>query len=174
MTQRIERLERENRRGKMVMGVVLAGAAALVMGGIDRPAILEAQEFGRQDEPRQVAEARAEAQVKLALKALKSINQRLSSGAGIMNRDYLVALWSRRLLIAQLEATGEPAHCAAFFEAHQTRMKDLEERGIVSYRDHRISDLEQMETEYHRRRAEAWSARVKAGRTPWRFFLVLH
>jgi hypothetical protein len=163
LTRRIDRLERESRRWRGATGVILAGVAALAIGGGHRPATIRAQPLDTNDRSRPCSAAKVE----LALRALRSINRRINTGAGVMNRDELIILWSRRLLVARLEAGDGSGSRLAPLEAHLTRMKELEAGAIHQYRERRISDLERMEMEFHRLEAESWSARAKAGGPPW-------
>ena len=50
MSQRIDRMERDNRRWKRLHALLLVGTAVLLIGGIDRPTALEAQQVDREDE----------------------------------------------------------------------------------------------------------------------------
>jgi hypothetical protein len=170
---RVDRLERARRRWALINAALLVGTAVLGAGGVHRTPALEAQQVERRDGTRTDTEPQAEARVKVALKALESIRQRVNAGVGVMYRDHIVAQWSRRLLHAQLDAAAGATPPAALFEAHRARMREVEARADCQYRERRISDLERMELEYFTLEAELWSARVKAGRPPglvWRWY----
>jgi hypothetical protein len=167
LTRRVECLERANRRWALSHAVLLAAMVVLGIGGVHRMTTIGAQEVERKERTGCVAEPQAEAQVKLAQKALRSIDQRINSGVGVLGRDHMTALWSRRLLYSQLQLADDPAAWGPLFEAHRTRMIDVEARASRQYRERRISDLEQMELEYFGIESVVWLERVKAGRAPW-------
>jgi hypothetical protein len=173
LTRRVDHLERANRRWKRCNALVLIGALLLLSGGVECPGTIEAEPVSPQGENATACTLLAEARIRLAFKALNSIKQRISSGKGCPNRDALVCGWSRRLLFAQIELSRGHVDRVASLEAHLVRMRDLEGRANAHYGERRISDLELMEAEYHRRVAESWLAREKSwlkqkrGQEPW-------
>jgi hypothetical protein len=166
MMRQIACLERTDRRGKRVHAVLLVGTAVLLLGGINRPVALEAQQVDRREEALNAIEPLAEARIKLALKALRSINQRINAGVGFQNRDYATYLWSRRLVFAQLDRNDKKISLVDIFAEHLARMRELEDRGKTNYRNRKISDVEQMETEFYRLEAESWLTRAQSGQLP--------
>ena len=54
----------------------------------------------------------------MALRALKSIKQRINSGVGILNRDIKIFQWSFRLMLAQLDRNDKKIATADVFAAH--------------------------------------------------------
>jgi hypothetical protein len=174
ITRRIDRLERDNRCRKRSKAVILISALLLLIGGggVDRPRTIEAQQVDQREEKASASTSLAEARMKVALGALNSIKQRISKGNGVLNRDALICLWSRRLLIAQLDMSKSQTDRIAIFKAYLAQMKDLEERANVHYSERRISDLEQMDAVFHRMEAESWLMKVKQGQVPW--IIVVH
>jgi hypothetical protein len=167
LARRVDRLERANRRWGLINAAILTATAVLGAGGVHRITPVGAQQAERKDASRSDTEPQAEPQVKLALKALRSIDQRVSAGVGVLGRDHMTAVWSRRLLLAQIEAADGATPPVALFEAHRARMSVVEARANRHYRERRISDLEKMELEYFALEAGLWLERVKAGRPPW-------
>src|SRR5262249_55587069 len=98
LTRRVDRLVRAQRRWMLLNAALLVGMAVLGAGGVHRNPAVGAQPLERKGGPRTDTEPQVEAQVKLALKALASIQQRINAGVGVLNRDHLTAVWSRRLL----------------------------------------------------------------------------
>jgi hypothetical protein len=143
--------------------VLLAGIAAFVIAGSGRPATIGAEPIDQKDESPSIRQALAEARVELALRALTSIHKRINAGAAMPNRDRMIAVWSRRLLIAQLGVADGAASRSTFVEEHLAQMKELEAGAINQYRERRISDLERMEMEFYRLDAEWLSAKAKSG-----------
>jgi hypothetical protein len=166
MMRRIARLEKDNRRCKRVHAVLLVGMAVLLFGVMNQPVALEAQQIDRQEEALNTSEPLAEAQIKLALKALNSINHRSTSKGGFqfLPRNFATNLWSRRLVFAQLDRNDKTISPVDIFARHLDRMKELDDRAQANYRDRKISDLEQMETEFYRLSAETWLIRAKGGK----------
>jgi hypothetical protein len=168
LTRRIDRLEREVRWRKRVNAAILVGASLLVTSGLYRPAALAARPAAGRAKTQTCLDPLAEAEAELALKALKAINQRADKGGGVLTvRDGRIAVWSRRFVLARFHTLDDEASRVALLEAHLARMRELEARTNAHHREGRIPDLEQMETEYFRREAEHWAARVKAGLLPW-------
>lgn len=159
-----ERHARSGRAWRRPAALLIAGLAALGVGDGLPP---QARGAGRAGAPGMEKDELAEAQIKLAQQALRSIDQRVNAGIGLAGRDHMTALWSRRLLIAQLEASDDDDEVIPYFEAHHARMRDVQARAKVQYRERRISDLEQFELEYFTRESQLWEQRVKAGRPPW-------
>jgi hypothetical protein len=166
-TRRIDHLERECRRWKRINAVISIGALLLLLGGVNRPGTLEAQQVRPTQEGVRAATSRSEARMRMALRGLNSIKQRIANGKGILNRDAWIHLWARRLLIAELDRSSGQADRVAAFEEYLVRMKDLEERSIAHYGERRISDLELMDAEFHRLEAESWLEMVKQGYVLW-------
>jgi hypothetical protein len=168
LTLRIDRLEREVRWRKGVNAALLVGAALLVTSGLSRPAALAARPAAGRAKAQTSLDPLAEAEAELALKALKLIGQPDTKGAGVLSvRHGRIAVWSRRFALARLHTLDDEASRVALMEAHLARMRELEARTNAHYRERRLTDLERMETEYFRREAEQWAARVKAGLPPW-------
>jgi hypothetical protein len=167
LARRVKCLERANRRWGLINAALLAATAVLGAGGVPRMTAVRAQQVERKERALPAAEPQAEAQVSLALKALQSIDHRVNSGVGVLGRDHVTALWSRRLLYAQLLLANDATPRVTLFEAHRARMIEVEARANRQYRERRISDLEQMELEYFERESGLWLERVKAGRPPW-------
>jgi hypothetical protein len=167
MARGIDRSERDHRRWKRSMTGTLVCALLLFLEGIDRPRTIEAQQPGQRKEDARSAASLIEARIKVAQRALNSINQRIISGVGIMNRDNLIYMWSRRLLLAQLETSPSEDERVAFLEAYLARMKDLEKRVDGHFRERRISDIEYMDAQFRRLEAETWLVKVRQGESPW-------
>jgi hypothetical protein len=170
LIRRIERLERANRRWQRIHAVLLIGLALGLIASIDRLEVTEAQSIDRRDGASSIANLQAEARINLAIRALKSINQRMNGGAGMMNRDIVIGIWSRRLLSAQIDRNDRKVPQIDLFEAHLSRMTELEDRANVQYRERRISDLDQMEVAFSRLEAEYWLTRARTQRLPGVFW----
>ena len=109
----------------------------------------------------------AEARIKVARRSPNSIRQRESNSNSMLYNETFVYQWSMRLLVAQFEIAEGYTDRVAIFEAHLSRMKELEERVNAHNRIGRVTDLAQMNAVFHRLEAEAWLARVKQGQDPW-------
>jgi hypothetical protein len=166
MTRRIDRLERKNRRWKRIHAVLLVGMAAWLIGTVDRTTVTGAQQDDRPDESLSAFETHAETRIKIANRALKSIEQRVNAGTGVLNRDSLIHAWSQRLVFAQIDRNDAKVPQVDIFAGHLNRMKQIEDRANAHYRERRISDLDQMEATYFRSEAESWVVRAKTGLSP--------
>lgn len=106
-----------------------------------------------------------EAQVALAKRALKLIDQSSSLGAPVDNAQGRTYGWSRRLMAAQvsLAATEPDPHASrlAAFGAHYNRMRGWEERLRPRVRSGQLSSLDFAEAEFYRIEAETWLANEK-------------
>ena len=69
-------------------------------------------------------------------------------------------------MIAQLDRNDKKISLVDIFAEHLARMRELEDRGKTNYRNRKISDMEQMETEFYRLEAESWLTRAQGGQLP--------
>jgi hypothetical protein len=162
-----DHFERGDRCRKRSKAALWIGALLLLIGGVEWPGAIEAQQVGPREEDARASTSLAEARCRVALRALNSIEQRVASGKGCANRDALIDAWSRRWLIARIELSRGHADRVASFDAHLARMKDLEGRAKAQYGERRISDLERLEAEFQRLQAESWLTKENQGKLPW-------
>jgi hypothetical protein len=167
VTRRDDRFEPGNRCRRWTNAALFIGALPLLIGGVDRPGTIVAQQVARQEGDAGASRSLAEARIKVARKALNSIKQRESRGSGLVYNDVLIHQWSHRLLAAQFDMCGGYTERVSIFEAHLGRMKELEERVKAHYIKGMVADLAQLNAVFHRLEAEAWLARVKQGQAPW-------
>jgi hypothetical protein len=162
-----DRFERGNRCRRWSKAAPFIGALLLLIGGVNRPGTIEAQQVSRRAGQAKASPSSAQARIKVARRALNSIRQRESKSNTMLYNETFVYEWSMRLLVAQFEIAEGYTDCVAIFEAHLGRMKELEERVNAHYRIGRVTDLAQMNAVFHRLEAEAWLVRVKQGQAPW-------
>jgi hypothetical protein len=162
-----DRFQRGNRYRRWSNAALFIGALPLLIGGVDGPGTIEAQQVARQEGEARASRSRAEARIKVARRALDSIKQRESRGNGSLYNEVFTYQWSHRLLVAQLDMCEGYTERVAIFEAHLGRMKELEERVKAHYFKGKVTDLAEMNAVFHRLEAEAWLASVKQGQAPW-------
>jgi hypothetical protein len=162
-----DRFERGNRCRRWSKAAAFIGALLLLIGAVDRPGVIEAQQVSRRAGQARASPSPAEARIKVARRALNSIRQRESKSNSMLYNETFVYQWSMRLLVAQCEIAEGYTDRVAIFEAHLGRMKELEDRVNAHYRIGRVTDLGQMNAVFHRLEAEVWLARVKQGEAPW-------
>jgi hypothetical protein len=159
-----ERGDRCRKRSKVAPWI---GALLWLIGGVDRPGTIEAQQVARREGEARASPSLAEARIRVARRALNSIQQRESQGHALFYNEVFIYQWSRRLLVAQLDTCQGNTQRVAIFEAHLGRMVEVEGRVKAHYSKGKVTDLAQMNAVFHRLEAEAWLARVKQGQAPW-------
>lgn len=136
-------------------------AVALLASSTIRPAQARQDPAPGSSSPSELVEA----QINLARRALKLIDQSSSMGAPVDNAQGRTYGWSRRLMAAQvsLAATEPDPHASrlAAFEAHYNRMRGWEERLRPRVRSGQLSSLDFAEAEFYRLEAETWMANEK-------------
>jgi hypothetical protein len=167
VARRIDRPGRGQRCRERSRAAIAIGALLLLIGGVDRPRTIEAQQVARREGEATDSTSLAEARIKVARRALNSIKRRESNCNIILYNETFNYHWSMRLLIAQFEIAKGYTDRVAIFEAHLGRMKELEERVNAHYSERKVTDLDQMNAVFKRVEAESWLAKVKQGQAPW-------
>jgi hypothetical protein len=107
----------------------------------------------------------AKARLEVARKGLAIVEKQ---GPGNGEAYDGVFIWSKRVLDAELDLSGNEAERLAALAAHLTRTKRLEEVAKDLHARGAVSDLEVLEAEYHRYDAEVQLAEARAAKASTR------